>query len=563
MNFQLFVPIGRKIALTLVVLLGVLVLLAGAASGVAVQRWQSNDLDGAVGWGKVAAPGVEVLSVVSLRRVPVVEVWKNSLRLLKQWPELQEQLAEVLPANEPEVVLDLAAAARLLNQVEPDLQPLLTNLDRAVILRPLLKNHDFKAYQQKLTAVTALLNYLSQNSQAWVVVLQNSDELRATGGFPGSYALVTMENGRITNLVVEDIYDADGQFTGYIEPPPGVREYLAGNKGLRLPDANWQADFRESGQQMLDFFEIAGKKHLGGMVALNLPLVEDLLAMTGPVRVLDYDTNLTPESLSTALRSGRDTFFPGSAQKKHLLELAWLQFQLALTQLPNEKKLEAGQILLNGINTKQLLAYSPNEALQPAIEALGASGRLNNYQAEEYFYLLESNVGINKANVGITRNYDLVWQPAAMQLNINFTNHNQPKTQQEIFLIEASSSIQEAPHNGYVNYQRVLLPAAWEVEKVEYQDQAITNFDTTFITTPENTKLKQIGFLLTLPENSSGQLKIHLKKPAATSNSPTQLAIQKQPGIRTIPVKITTPNQEIEFNLETDTLLQMPDLVLQ
>lgn len=563
MNFQLLAPVGRKIFLTLVLGLGVVVVLAGAASGVAAWRWQSGNADDAAGWAKVAAPGVEVLSVISLRQVPSIEVWKNSLRLLKRWPEWQEQLAEIFPADQPEVVADLAAAARLLNQVEPNLSLLLANLERAVLLRPLLKNHNFQEYQQKLVATTTLLNQLKQNSQTWVVVLQNSNELRAAGGFPGSYALVTMENGRITDLVVEDIYDADGQFVGYVEPPPGVREYLAGEKGLRLPDANWQADFRESGQQMLDFFEIAGKKNLAGIVVINLPLVEDLLAMIGPVRIPDYDASLTPDSLSTVLRSERDPFFPGSTQKKHLLEVAWLQLQLALTQLPNDQKLTAGQILLNGINTKQLLAYTPNKTIQPAIESLGASGRLNNYQAEEYLYLLESNVGINKANAGIARNYDLSWQPEAMQIKINFTNHNQPKTQQEIFLIEASSSIQEAPHNGYVNYQRLLLPATWEVEKIEYQDQPITNFDTAWLTTPEGENLKQIGFLITLPENSSGQLKIHLKKPAATSSSPTKLAIQKQPGIRTIPVKITAPSQTIEFSLETDTLLQMPDLVLQ
>src|SRR5690554_6800782 len=107
LDFQSLALVGRKIALVVVALLGVVVLLAGAASGVAVQRWQSDDDNGAVGWGKVAAPGVEVLSVISLHQVPIVEVWKNSLRLLKQWPEWQEQLAEVLPADEPEVVVDL------------------------------------------------------------------------------------------------------------------------------------------------------------------------------------------------------------------------------------------------------------------------------------------------------------------------------------------------------------------------------------------------------------------------------------------------------------------------
>lgn len=49
--------------------------------------------------------------------------------------------------------------------------------------------------------------------QRYLVLLQNNNEIRPTGGFPGSYAALTIDKGKITDFKVDDVYNPDGLLT--------------------------------------------------------------------------------------------------------------------------------------------------------------------------------------------------------------------------------------------------------------------------------------------------------------------------------------------------------------
>jgi hypothetical protein len=49
----------------------------------------------------------------------------------------------------------------------------------------------------------------------YLVLLQNEMELRATGGFIGSYGILSFQNGRLMGFDIKDVYEADGQLKGH------------------------------------------------------------------------------------------------------------------------------------------------------------------------------------------------------------------------------------------------------------------------------------------------------------------------------------------------------------
>jgi len=49
-------------------------------------------------------------------------------------------------------------------------------------------------------------------------------ELRPGGGFIGSYAILSVDKGKITNFKIYDVYDADGQLKNHIEPPFAIED---------------------------------------------------------------------------------------------------------------------------------------------------------------------------------------------------------------------------------------------------------------------------------------------------------------------------------------------------
>src|SRR5688572_2330750 len=103
----------------------------------------------------------------------------------------------------------------------------------------------FDEYQDYLLGENEEINY--------VILLQNDNELRANGGFAGSYAVMNMKNGDF-NIRFEDIYTPDGQLIGHVDPPePIQRAFKQG--GLRLRDADWEPDFPTTAKKFSWFFE--------------------------------------------------------------------------------------------------------------------------------------------------------------------------------------------------------------------------------------------------------------------------------------------------------------------
>lgn len=456
-----------------------------------------------------------------------------------------------------------------------------------------------------LTEAPTLLTALSKGKQRWLILFENNDELRATGGFIGSYALVTLNQGVLEELVIEDIYDADGQFAGFVHAPPGAYEYLSGGNGLRLPDANWSPDFPTAAQQVLEFFAWGEKSGITGVVALNQELVRDFLAVTGPLVLPDYPEPVTAQTLDRALRSNRDQFFPGSIQKKHLLSQTLTQLLLRLQTLSKTELAALATATTKRLTTKDIQLYATDHELQEKLDALGLTGRVGltvrPYQGgssavgvapigiapanditpaeppDFYFFSVESNVGINKANAGITRQLSLSLQPEVTTVTTTWQNQNYPatttdtnKSNEEVTsgrqaaleaalsaLTPALISSDSAAHLSYVNYHRLLLLPQTEVRSITYQGKPITAWDQTSLITDAGESFTQIGFLVVVPEQTEGQLVVELTTPAQLQaklldQSPLKIQLQKQSGVGITPLQLTTPSTSQSLLLTSD-----------
>jgi hypothetical protein len=380
-----------------------------------------------------------------------------------------------------------------------------------------------------------IVNNLATKDQLWLILFQNSDELRATGGFTGSYALAQIKSGKVSELVFEDIYDADGQFQGFVEPPPGVKEYLSSNNGLRLPDANWHPDVARSIQQQLNFFALGSKQNIQGVIVVNLPFVEKLLDITGPIKIADYDAEVSSQNINQVMRDERDDFFAGSIQKKHILSLAAKQVLFKLKDLEPTQHLKMIPLIQNGVKNKELMFYSRDTQLQDIFRKFQTTGEINTQKDGYFIGLVESNVGINKANRGVHRTVNIDLQESRSQITINFNNDN--------------------PNQGYVNYQRFLVAPDWNVHNISINGQNFDKWDEEIISTSLDQNLKQIGFVLTVTPGAKTSTQIELIHPPLVI--PTSLLIYKQPGLEPTPYTVNYNGNQNQLLLESDQSLML------
>ncbi len=129
----------------------------------------------------------------------------------------------------------------------------------------------------------------------YLFLFQNNNELRPTGGFIGSLAIVDIENGEIKNISVPGGGPYDyraGIKDNFIAPRP---MWLI-NPNFYFWDMNWWADAPTSYYTILENFERAGGPTVDGVIAINSDLMVDLLKLTGPVHLDEQNIDINSEN---------------------------------------------------------------------------------------------------------------------------------------------------------------------------------------------------------------------------------------------------------------------------
>lgn len=383
-----------------------------------------------------------------------------------------------------------------------------------------------------------LVNLLEQDQkQAYLVLLQNNAELRPTGGFIGSYALLSFDRGRLVDFTVEDVYVADGQLKGHVEPPPPIKKYL-GEAGWYLRDANWDADFPTTARQIEWFFEKETGNEVDGTIAINLYVVQALLRAVGPIQLKDYQDTITSENLFRIAESYSElNSFPGTTQKTDFLGSLAKSLFVKLEEASPKTLIEVVSALRTSLDQGQLLITSHNTEAQQTLNDLGWDGSLREVNCGEasenlpclkhFFAIREANVGVNKANYYVKRAIALSQQlqPTITQTTLTIRYQNQ-------------SPAETWPGGTYKNYLRVYFEKDGELVSVKVDGQELKPSDIEL--EAEHNKMV-IGFLVALPIQQEKTIDITINSqplPVQTGTAKSVLVFQKQPGTQDDPLTI-------------------------
>ncbi len=413
---------------------------------------------------------------------------------------------------------------------------------------------------EKVSLIREFNSYLPEflgveKDKRYLVLLQNNMELRPTGGFMGSYALLSFKNGVMKNLEIQDIYVPDGQVKGHIEPPVPIQQtFQLGN--WRLRDANWDPDFPTSTETILWFFEKGNVKNIDGVFALNLNLAIDLLQTTGPITLIDYNEKVNKDNIYQITQYYAETdFFPGSTQKKDFLSVLAKSIIEKIKTDPQINFLSLMQILLNNLNNNEMLLYFKNEDLQRMTVnqnwdgSLKKSSLLASDSIQDYLAIYETNLGVNKANCCIQRITTHKILTSKEKINhsvlLELTNENK------------SNESKPPKYWGgrYINFLRIIVPQEVQIEKITIDNLPLSTKDI-FIEEQKN-NLKSVGFFANVDALTTKKIELIYTLPMADEKI-YQLRLQKQPGVRSSPQIIYFNNlsTEIKSDLEKSGLFE-------
>lgn len=250
-------------------------------------------------------------------------------------------------------------------------------------------------------------------AQSYLVLFQNSMELRPTGGFIGSVGKLTMVDGNVGEFTIFDVYELDGQLRGHVDPPDPIRTLLA-QEHWYLRDSNWDPDFGVSGERAAWFFEKETGQKVDGVFALTTGFVTEFLKATGPINLSDYNDRVTSDNfLGKALYYTKSDFFPGSTQKKDFLgSLARAMFERLHEPLGVNNTI-ALRSIVQSVDRRDLQFYFADPTRERLSRAFSWAGELDLKPTcadggelapciDLPIAIIDANVGVNKANVFVS-----------------------------------------------------------------------------------------------------------------------------------------------------------------
>ena len=331
----------------------------------------------------------------------------------------------------------------------------------------------------------------------YMVLLQNENEIRPTGGFIGSYAILSFDGGVLLNFEVKDVYEADGQLKGHVEPPAEIKKYL-NEAAWFMRDANWQVSFPATSRDVQWFLEKETGKKVNGVIAIDLAVVKSILGVIGEIYVTDFKEKVNEGNLYEQAEYYSETkFFAGSVQKASFLGGVSKQLMEEIKSAKGSKgrKLLSAAMDLLDRNEIQISLNETGVAGVLTEEGWDGSiyeGKCNGEKCfADYLYIVEANLGVNKANYFLYRNIE-------RQVEIG------EKSIKNILKIGYENTAKSSawPGGDYKNYLRIYIPAEMSLQEINWSENGsgekkVISGDDLKVTTIGSKK--EVGFLVTVP----------------------------------------------------------------
>lgn len=317
----------------------------------------------------------------------------------KKGASLDERL-QLFFAGHRAVARDLNLAAELVRPIDTSKLPTEQQDFVATAKKAIIALDQDAAYLN--SAGPIILSALGTTApRRYLLVFQNPAELRPTGGFIGSFAILDMENGAIKKLEVPagGSYDLQGALKLHLRAPLPLHVI---NPRWEFQDGNWFPDFPTSAQKLMWFLEKSQGPSVDGVIAINSTVLPELLAIAGPIKTAGLELN-ADNALQT-LRENIDTAAVKNSNKpKEAVATATDALFSSLQNSKPEDFLPLVSTLLKNLEQREIQIYARDTSTQKQLADFGWDGTIRDNPRGDYLDVVTTNIGGQKTDSLITQ----------------------------------------------------------------------------------------------------------------------------------------------------------------
>ncbi len=335
---------------------------------------------------------------------------EGSLALLSAGEQVLPLLVEARPALE-QARADLAAAQQVRAGIEagslsPRVAGLLARLDGTLPL-----------FAAAVDGALLLPNLLGVDGpRTYLVMAQNNQELRATGGFISGVGELRVAGGRLESadtggqggLDLRDSYAVDNLAVPHEVAPADFQQVLMGDL-IFFRDANWDPDFPTTARRALEIYARDQGIEADGVVALDLTALELLVAAAGSLSVAGVDGPVDARNVMRVIQGqwSQPAEGDGSDWWLHRKDFMGDVAAALFGKLAEAEGVEPAALvgaLQRALDEKHLLVYLRDPAAAALLRARNWDGALPAPAFEgDFLMLVDTNAGFNKVDPRIQR----------------------------------------------------------------------------------------------------------------------------------------------------------------
>lgn len=452
-------------------------------------------------------------------------------------------------------------AKKEIDGIDPDRYPQIGKLKQIkpqIIAVQSLIDEGVLAVEQGKPLIKVIPELLGEKEEKkYLILFQNDNEQRATGGFLTFYALFRVEQGVIKVDSASDIYDLDDSIASHPAAPEIITKYLPKVSKWYIRDTNLSPDFQVSMDDFLAQYNKSSRKQdIDGIIAIDTDFLVNLLKILGEVQAggltfkPDMDERCNCPQAVYVLNDNitKPVGFVKENRKSLLGELLLATMQKALQSSPSQYWGPLFQQALKDAQAKHVLFYLENEEAQKGLDGLNWTGRIKDFEGD-YVHINDANFGGAKSNLYVTQSVAVDYvinDKGEIKKTVKITYKN-PQPHSDCNLERGGLCLNAILRN----FQRVYVPEGTTLDsskgsevKIETKKELGKTYFESFFTVKPLGK-SEITYVYTLPF-------------LLGDKSDLPVLIQKQPGTSDVPYEISVNGEVTEtFNLVSDKQLML------
>jgi hypothetical protein len=229
--------------------------------------------------------------------------------------------------------------------------------------------------------------------RTYLIAGENNAEMRDQGDVL-SVGVLSTDDGTYHMSDTGSVDNIEPTESVGVPVPPGTEQVLGGYQ----PTLSWQsvnatADFPFSAQVMQAMYQEVQGTHVNGVIALDVPTLQSLLNLTGPVTVPNIAGVITAVNVSEVLLHEQYEQYPAVSLSGERHDNISAVTKAVVDALTNEHVDLAAlaSALATDVAGRHLMVWDENPRYQSTVAALGISGSIASAHADRTFHLAVEN----------------------------------------------------------------------------------------------------------------------------------------------------------------------------